>query len=106
MVSERAVGGLILAAFAIILVAFTFLMWVPGVDRHAFFAVKVVVWIFVVAVSAIAIWLGWVMVSTKPVVPEEKPVEPSAAEHAQQPGQGPGQEEKPSGQPPSDEKKN
>jgi hypothetical protein len=26
-------------------------------------------------VSAIAIWLGWVMISTKPIVPEDRPVD-------------------------------
>lgn len=78
MVSERAVGGLILAVFAIILVVYSAVLWVPGVDRYAIFAVKLITWIIVVGVSAIAIWLGWVMVSTKPIVPEEKPFESTA----------------------------
>jgi hypothetical protein len=32
--------------------------------------------VLVVGVSAIAIWLGWVMISTKPIVPEDKPEQP------------------------------
>ncbi|MEM3671021.1 MAG: hypothetical protein QW767_04665 [Thermoprotei archaeon] len=77
MVSERAVGGLILTAFVIILVVYSAVLWVPGVDRYALFAVKLITWIIVVGVSGIAIWLGWVMVTTKPIVPDEKSFESS-----------------------------
>jgi uncharacterized membrane protein len=75
MVSERAVGAILVAAFAIIAIVFTLVLWAPVVDQYALLAVKIVVWILVIGVSAIAIWLGWVMVSTKPVIPEEKPAE-------------------------------
>lgn len=77
MVSERVVGGLILAVFLVILVVFTLLMWYPPLSGYSILAMKIVDWVLVVGVSAVAIWLGWVMVSTKPIVPEEKPLEPT-----------------------------
>jgi hypothetical protein len=75
MVSERIVGGLIFAAFLVIVVVFTLLFWVPPLDAYSLVALKVVDWVLVVGVSAIAIWLGWVMISTKPIVPEDRPVD-------------------------------
>ncbi|MEM0271079.1 MAG: hypothetical protein QW514_00850 [Thermoprotei archaeon] len=74
MVSERVIGGLILAVFLVILVAFTVVLWYPPIAQaYSILALKIVDWVIVVGVSAIAIWLGWVMVSTKPIVPEETP---------------------------------
>lgn len=70
MVSERVVGGLILVVFLIILVVFTAVMWYPPLSGYSLLAMKIVDWVLVVGVSAIAIWLGYVMVTTKPVVPE------------------------------------
>lgn len=76
MVSEKVVGGLIFVVFWIIAIVFTLAMWYPGFEGYSQIAIKLVVWILVVGVSAIAIWLGWVMVSTKPVVPEEANEQP------------------------------
>jgi len=76
--------GVILAAFAVIAVVFTLAIWVPTFDAYSLLAIKIVVWLLVVGVSAIAIWLGWVMVSTKPVIPEEKPMETSVQQSGEQ----------------------
>lgn len=70
MVSERVVGGLILAVFLVILVLFTMVLWYPPLSGYSILAMKIIDWVIVVGVSAIAIWLGYVMVTTKPVVPE------------------------------------
>ncbi|PSO03057.1 hypothetical protein B9Q05_03120 [Candidatus Marsarchaeota G2 archaeon ECH_B_1] len=77
MVSERVIGGLIFAVFLIILVVFTAVIWYPPLAAaYSILALKIVDWVLVVGVSAIAIWLGWVMISTKPIVPEDKPEQP------------------------------
>lgn len=77
MVSERVIGGLIFAVFLIILIVFTAVLWYPPLaSAYSLLALKIVDWVLVVGVSAIAIWLGWVMISTKPIVPEEKPEQP------------------------------
>jgi hypothetical protein len=78
MVSERVIGGLIFAVFLIILVVFTAVLWYPPLAAaYSILALKIVDWVLVVGVSAIAIWLGWVMISTKPIVPEDKPEQPA-----------------------------
>ncbi len=79
MVSERVIGGLIFAVFLVILVVFTVVLWYPPLAAaYSILALKIVDWVLVVGVSAIAIWLGWVMISTKPMVPEDKPEQPPA----------------------------